>query len=449
MDSEVRQAILWLNPWLETPDCFAAEVERHLPAPFLPRAASSDLADAVDDPRAHLVIGPRQAGKSSLVWSLVRSRGPSVLYLTCDDALVRRWCRSPVQFAAEASELLPPGGVLFLDEAQRLDEAGLFVKGVVDRRPGWSLVVTGSSSFHLLAATRESLAGRATRHRVWPLDLDEVSVDAASLAPIVRRTVRARHLSRMLLEGGYPAVWTAADPRRELHELVEAFVLRDASDRFSIERPEAFRRVLRLAAGQVGDIVRRSEWAAIVGVSAPTVSSYVGLLEETHVLATVRPFVGGRRAELTSAPKVYFVDNGLRNAVSGGFEPLDRRADVGRLLESWVYSELHKRYPDPGDVRYWRTKNGAEVDFVLEPTPGELIGVEVKARQGPRPKLTRSTRSFIDAYAPTEVLLVYRGEPHEERIGSTRVRWVPAELLSDALPATSTSPASPGSSSSG
>jgi hypothetical protein len=107
---------------------------------------------------------------------------------------------------------------------------------------------------------------------------------------------------------------------------------------------------------------------------------------------------------------------------------------MGALMEGWVFSELHKRFPEPGGVRYWRTKSGAEVDFVIEPRPGRLVGVEVKARrQVDRFSLSRAARSFIEAYAPSDFLLVHRGEGHEEVIGGTRVRWVPAEELPDAL----------------
>ena len=131
------------------------------------------------------------------------------------------------------------------------------------------------------------------------------------------------------------------------------------------------------------------------------------------------PFHGGKRAELTRRPKVFFLDNGLRNAVAGGFAPLDERTDVGKLLENWVFGELHKRFPAPSDIRFWRTTNGAEVDFVLEPRPGRLVAIEVKA------------------YAPDRTLVVHRGEPGEAEIEGCDVRWLPAESLPAALVAPS------------
>lgn len=421
------------NPWLLDPGCLAAEVRRRLPGRLIRRTAERELAATLDDrSRAHLVIGPRQAGKSTVLWSVVRGAS-FLLYLDCEERLVRDWCTSPLLFLAGARDLLPEGGVLFLEEAQCLDEAGLFVKGLVDARPGWSIFVTGSSSFHLASRTRESLAGRATRHRVWPLGIEEAGCLPPGAAPGMLPAVRRDAVDRLLVLGGYPEAWLASDPAPILLRLVEAFVLRDASDRFRIARPDALRHLLHLAAGQVGDLVNLSEWASILGVAATTVADYLSVLEESQILARPRPFAGGRRSELTSTPKLYFVDNGLRNQLAGGFQPLAARADTGRLMENLVFSELLRRWPWPGQVRYWRTRNGAEVDFVLEPVPGRIVGVEVKAQKLSRPKLTRSSRAFIEAYEPAEFLVVHRGGAAEEAAGRTRIRHVDVGMLPEVL----------------
>ena len=434
VDSALRTLIERTNPWLGKPDALPALAARYLPARPIARSVASTLSRSLaSTSRAHLVVGPRQAGKSTAIWSILASNPGHVLHLNCEEHLIREWCRSPGLFAGDLADWLPPGGTLFLEEAQWLDDAGLFLKGLVDARAGCRIAVTGSASFHLLARTRESLAGRATYHHVFPLSLAEVAPTAGSTVPAQHRREAREALERHLVFGGYPEAWTAEDPRPVLDDLVTAFVLRDASDRFHIARPDAFRLLLRLIAGQVGDLVSYSEWSRVLGIAATTVADYVALMEETHVLRCVRPFIGGRRAELTQAPKAYFIDNGLRNAVAGGFEALDRRIDIGKLLEGWVFSELHKRWPEPGAVRYWRTRAGAEVDFVLEPEPGRLVAVEVKASGGRRPGITRSLASFVEAYSPSLVMFVHRGDAHVEAMGSTEVRWIAAELLPEAL----------------
>lgn len=202
-------------------------------------------------------------------------------------------------------------------------------------------------------------------------------------------------------------------------------MLRDASDRFEIRNPQAFRRLLAFAAGQVGPLINYTEWAAHLGVSATTVRAWVGLLEETWVLRQVPAFSGGRRSEITSAARLHFYDMGVRNALLSRFDPaVDNRADRGALADGWAFTALSKVLPRGWDIHYWRSKGGAEVDFVL--VGGDrLVGVEIKTSG--RQRITRSLRSFIDAYHPELVLLVGGNEvaPREERLGQTRLLHLP------------------------
>ena len=422
MEAALRTRLLQLSPWLRRPGCFGEEVARLLPPTFVPRA----VAFGPPEPgRARLVVGPRQAGKSTLVWSWLRELDPShLLYLDAEETLVRTWARSPIQMVADLAEELPTVRVLFIDEAQHLDEAGLTVKGLVDARRGLEVLVTGSSSFHLQAGTRESLAGRADRRRLLPFSLGELLRHDASPLPAVQRERAREILRRQLVWGSYPPVWFHPDPERLLADLVEAFVLRDASDRFRLRHPVAFRRLLQLAASQVGQQVNLSEWAGLLGISATTVSEYLGLAEESWLLRLVPPFAGGGRREISSAPRVHLYDMGLRNALLGALsDDLDRRPDRGALAEGWAFGELAKCLPHGWTLHYWRTKGGAEVDFVLARGPRRL-GVEVKA--GSRVRLTRSARSFVEAYQPEAFLVAGLDvEPEEKVMGRTRLFRLP------------------------
>ena len=353
--------------------------------------------------------------------------------LQAEEPLVRRWAESPLQVAHDVEAEFPTVRRIFIEEAQGLDEAGLFVKGLVDASRDWEIVVTGSSSYHLEARTRESLAGRAVRRQLLPFSLAELVDFAAPSVPAVRAELEREYLARQQVHGAYPGVWSHPQPARALGDLLEAFVLRDASDRFEIREPSAFRRLLAFAAGQLGQMVNYSEWAAHLGVSAGTVRAWIGLLEETWVLKQVPAFAGGRRSELTSAGRLHFYDLGIRNALLGRFETdLTRRADRGALAEGWVFGALAKLAPRGWDIHYWRSKGGAEVDFVL--VGGDrLVGVEVKA-SGPQ-RVSRSLRSFIDAYEPELMLLVSGDDAprHEQRLGGTRVVHLPLVELERAI----------------
>lgn len=424
MDSVLRTRIMLLNPWLRDSSRFAVELGRRIPERFVPRQV--DLAGFSDRSRAKLLVGPRQAGKSTFVWSLLASRPPQeVLYLDAEEPTVQAWSRSAVQFVADLEADLPTVRTVFVDEAQRLPEAGIFVKGVVDARHGLELIVTGSSAFHLDARTRESLAGRAVRRVLLPFSLEELGALQPAPVPMVHAEEVARICARQQVIGSYPEAWFAADPERILSDLVEAFVIRDVSDRFRIQRTDAFRHLLQLAAGQVGQLVNFSEWASILGIAASTVREHLRLLEETWVLKLLPAFSGGKRRELTAAARVHFYDLGIRNLLLGTFgTDLERRPDRGALAEGWAFAELAKTVPASWLVHYWRAKGGAEVDFVL--TRGERI-VAIEVKTSTRPGLSRSVRSFLDAYAPECVVLAGGSgtAPAEAKHGGTLVRTVP------------------------
>ena len=419
MDPQTRHVILAENPWLRGED-FARWAGRFVPESYIARRLRIRA-----DHRVVLVVGPRQAGKSTLIWkTLIEQREPT-LYLNCEEPSVRQWLCSPVGFLADLAEWGGSVRGVFFEEIQRLPEAGLFLKGLVDRRSGLKLYATGSSSFDLEAATRESLAGRAQRHLLLPLSLEEAR-EALPANPLARAEGLARLVERIMIYGGYPSILTAPSPRPELASLAEAFVVRDASDRFRIQHLDALRRLLELGASQVGNLVNASEWAALAGISRDTVADYVRLLEETHVWRLVRPFVGGKRAEITSARKVFFIDNGIRNQLFGGFAPSDGRADRGALLENLVFTELVKSVnPLLDGLSTWRSKSGAEVDFVIE-HQGRLLAVEVKGGES-RGQISRSARSFVEAYEPEQLLITNRGDWPEVRLGTTRVCFVRVE----------------------
>ncbi|MEE8587190.1 MAG: ATP-binding protein, partial [Acidobacteriota bacterium] len=408
-----------LNDWLKL----------RLPPSYHRRSAERFTPRWSEVNRAHLVIGPRQAGKSTLVWNYLASSGQPVLYMDCEQSLIQRWCRSAPLFLDELEKLLPGPTPLFFDEVQHLDEAGLFFKGLVDRRIGVPILVTGSSSFHLGARTRESLAGRATRTRLLPFSLDEVCQDLKEKPELVRLRATEERLQQHLVYGGYPEVWLSQDRELLLTDLVESIILRDASDLFGIARPDAFRRILRLAAAQVGNLVNLSEWASITGINRGTAASYLEIMESSHITVMLPPFVGGRRSEMTSTPKIYLVDNGIRNRLVHDFKSLDERVDKGPLFENWVFSEIWKQLPDGASLHFWRSTSKAEVDFVV--VRGEVIvALECKADRLSRPTLPRSARSFISAYQPKALLLVNTGFTGAERIHSTDIEWITPDKLS-------------------
>jgi len=424
MDRDLQTILLRDNPWLLDPAQLGEWLRLRLPPVYFPRRVAPATQERWDESdHAHLVIGPRQAGKSTAIWAHLAQRGEPALFLDCEQELVREWCRSAPLLLADLEKLVDRPVPLFFEEIQHLEEAGLLVKGLIDRKVGVPILVTGSSSYHLGARTRESLAGRATRTRLLPFSFAEVSQDLADRPEIIRDRLREERFARHLVFGGYPAVWLSEAPEVLLNDLLEAVVLRDASDLFRIARPDAFRQLLRLLAGQVGQLVNLSEWASVLGISRDTVASYLEILESSHIVMVLSPFAGGKRVELTARPKVFLVDNGLRNRLVFDFRPLEERTDAGPLLESWVATELWKALPEGATLHFWRSASGAEVDFVVA-RGDRILPVEVKASRLGRPVFSRSLRSFLDAYRPATVLVVNPGLVVRQPTGATEVEWI-------------------------
>jgi len=408
LNSGIQNRILQYNPWLTQPDQADALIRRYLPATYVLREA--EPVNLQRD-RALLIVGPRQSGKSTLAWRLLQSCSPDILYLNLEDPLLRSALGAAIELVSLLRERYSFIRAVFLDEAQHLTDAGIYVKGLVDAKLGIPLLVTGSSSFHLMGKTRESLAGRADRLRLLPFSLKELLRQENPANSVAAKSLGEKIFSRQMIHGSYPAVYLApADPDRIrlLSDLTEALILRDASDLFRIKRVDVFRKLLTLLAGQTGNLVNFSELASICHVDAATIHAYVEILEESHIVKVVRPFAGGKRRELTTSPKIYFVDNGIRNQLLNAFSAdISLRTDRGALMENWVFSELYKRLPLTAAIHFWRSKAGGEVDFVIEQA-GKLTALEVKSADLERPKLSRSMRSFIDAYQPERFVVLNR-----------------------------------------
>ncbi|MEN6319808.1 MAG: ATP-binding protein [Syntrophaceae bacterium] len=406
LNGEVQNRILQYNPWLTQPKEADALILRFLPETYVHRDA--EPVNLVND-RALLIVGPRQSGKSTLVWRLLQSFAPNILYLSMEDPLLRSALGAAIELATLIRERYPFIRAVFLDEVQHLTNAGIFVKGLIDAKLNIPILVTGSSSFHLMSKTRESLAGRADRLRLLPFSLRELVRKENPQNPIAARSFSETIFSRQMIHGSYPAVYLArtdSDRGRLLSDLAESLILRDASDLFRIKRIDVFRRLLTLLAGQIGNIVNFSELASICHVDAATIRAYVEILEESHIVKVVRPYFGGKRRELTTAPKVYFIDNGIRNQLLNTYSGnISLRSDRGALMENWVFSELYKVLPLNSIIHFWRSKSGGEVDFVVEQAD-RIMAVEVKSTELECPRVSRSCRSFIDAYRPEKFVIL-------------------------------------------
>ncbi len=419
MNTITLQVLRGHNPWLLDRKAWRQTVVKHLPDPFVPRKTLQSPMPPKN--KICLVVGPRQAGKSTLIWHNLGTSSEPFLLINCEEQSCRELCRSPSLFLNDIGKIADPLPGFFFEEIQHLDEAGLFLKGLADLKPDVPIFVTGSASYHLRSKTRESLAGRSIRIQLLPFGLSELYPENL---PALLAEEEAYHIwDELLIWGGYPEVVLNSEKQSLLARLVEAFILRDASDLYKIKRPDVFRKLLSLAASQVGNLVNYSKLAENVGVSVNTIVDYLNLMVESHLIKLIPPFVGGKRAELTSVPKIYFLDNGLRNTLFGGFTQGDERGDIGALTENLVLSELCKNTnPLLDSIMYWRSKSAAEVDFVVR-TQNRLLAFEVKSGELVRPSISRSLRSFIAAYQPDRTVVLNRSLEDTMDVNGSKIEF--------------------------
>lgn len=403
-------------------------------APTITRSLLQPLMEELDTAEVTILLGARATGKTTLLLHLIREAVtgglalPENVYyfdldtMDCSDVLDSN--RSLIDFIGSTPGKVNPPKIVVIDEVQRLDNPGLFLKSVHDLGLPVKLFATGSSSLELRSRIRESLAGRRTTFFLGPLTPRELAGSAPG---------PDWPLDEYLRWGGYPAVALERDRARKgalLTELLRAYLDRDVEGFLRVERLDAFESLCRILARQTGQLVNLNELAGILKISRDTADRYLTMLRETFIVHAVPPFFRNLRSELTRMPKVYFADLGLRNLLAGGLLRSDPQ-DAGALAENFVSILLHAM-AGGASIHCWRTQAKAEVDFVVE-APHGLLAIEVKS--GPLGRLTVPTglRSFIKAYAPAQALVLNASLDGETTVSDTTVRFVHRERWVESL----------------
>jgi predicted AAA+ superfamily ATPase len=340
--------------------------------------------------KAIIVVGPRQVGKTTLLKQFHKEfSDEESLFLNCDEADVRSMLEDKT--STELSTFIRKRKIVFIDEAQRVKNIGITLKLITDNIENVQLVVSGSSTLDIRDKLNEPLTGRKFEFKMYPLSIAEMVRATSTLE-------EKRMLEHRLIYGQYPdIVNNPEDAKRLLNELTESYLYKDLLMYKDIRNPEALNKLLVALALQVGDEVSYNELASTVGISSETVENYVNLLEKVFVIFKQKSFSRNLRQELTKSRKIYFYDNGVRNALIQNFQPLSLRGDKGALWENFCISERKKaneyneRFPN---TYFWRTTTQQEIDYIEE-SDGILSAFEIKWNMNKKVKLPNS---FAEAY---------------------------------------------------
>lgn len=322
--------------------------------------------------KALIIYGPRQAGKTTFSEQLLSILGKKTLRLNGDDADTREAFLQPNATLIE--RIIGDHEVVFIDEAQRIQDVGIVIKIIVDRFKHIQVIATGSSSFELAGNINEPLTGRRYEMQLLPVSYDE----------LVRHTdylTEQRLLEQRLIYGSYPEIVTdPTNSERHLKLITNSYLYKDLLVLEQIKKPVLLEKIVKAVALQIGSEVNITEIGRLVQADNKTVEKYIDLLEKAFVLFTVPAFSGNVRNEIRKGRKIYFYDNGIINAVINNFNPIQNRTDVGALWENYMISErkklLNAKEVD-AKIYFWRTTQQQEVDYIEE-VKGELRVVEFK-----------------------------------------------------------------------
>ncbi len=349
-----------------------------------------------------LLFGPRRVGKSILVRQLIDSYAGKKQILNGESQEVVRMLEE--KSITNYQKLFSSIDLLVIDEAQHIPDIGMKLKLIVDELPNLCVIATGSSSFDLRNQAGEPLVGRSTQFYLSPLSLHEFASQETPFDTDSR-------IDERLVYGGYPELISlnTYDVKEEyLIDLADSYLLKDILAVDGLKNSSKMYDLLRLIAYQVGQEVSYDEIAKQIGLSRNTVERYLDLLQKVFIIYKLGGYSNNLRKEISKSTKWYFVDNGIRNAVIGNFQPYNLRSDQerGALWENFIISEIRKRNfntKQRSKFYFWRTYDNQEIDLIEE-NNGRLFAYEIKAGK----KMPKVPIAFKNAYPDASFQVINR-----------------------------------------
>lgn len=348
--------------------------------------------------KAIILLGARQVGKTTLLRQVIQTAQTEVQYLNCDEpqvveALTNRNLRELVLLVGKAKYIV-------IDEAQKVNNIGLTLKLIVDNIPDVQVIATGSSAFELRNRLNEPLTGRKFEYQMYPISTNEIYQSSGYVD--VKRLLETR-----LIYGSYPEVLSNLDNAQSLLlSLSDSYLYKDILTMDSMRKPDALNKLLQALAFQIGSEVSYNELAQTIGTDSKTVEKYIDLLEKCFIIFRLNGLSRNMRNELKKAKKIYFCDNGVRNAVIQQFAPVALRNDMGQLWENFFISERIKRNHYLGhhcNIYFWRTTSQQEIDYIEE-LDGQMSAFEMK--WNPKKATVKLPEAFLKAYSVKQTAVV-------------------------------------------
>jgi uncharacterized protein len=349
--------------------------------------------------KAVIVIGPRQSGKTTLMKMIAGDSKEPATWLNCDEPDIRELLANAT--STRLASIIGKNRMVVIDEAQRVADIGITLKLIVDQIKDVQLLVTGSSSFDLTGKINEPLTGRKYEYHLYPISFNEMARHTSLIE-------EKRLLEHRIVYGYYPGIVTRPGEEKELLSLLsDSYLYKDILIHENIKKPEKLEKLLQALALQIGNEVRYHEIGQLIGADNETVERYVTILERAYIIFRLPSLSRNMRNEIRKGRKLFFFDNGIRNAIIKNFNPPGLRQDTGALWENFLISERVKNNEYRGiacNYFFWRTTTRQEIDFIEE-RDGMLFAYEFKWSGSKNP---RAPKSFLDAYPESKYSVVNR-----------------------------------------
>ncbi len=365
---------------------------------WLNRYYEQNSKQLLQNGKVFVLLGPRRVGKTELIKRMISNFSGKVFSGTGDNLDLKEVLSS--QRLQKIKSALGSYDLIFIDEAQRIPEAGYSIKLFIDNMPDKIIVLTGSSSFELSGQLGEPLTGRQKQKILYPLSIVELEKQYGGMHII-------EHLEEYLVFGFYPEVIkqdTVIDKTEYLISIRDSYLLKDIFELEDVKYRGKLFDLLRLLAYQIGNTVSLNELANNLGIAKQSVERYVSLLEKAFIIKRIGGFSRNLRNEVTKSSRFYFFDNGIRNAIINNFNSIPSRNDTGMLWENFMVMERIKKQEYErlfSNNFFWRTYDQKEIDFIEE-RDGNLYAFEFKYRN----TKAKAPKQWVNAYPNSEFHIV-------------------------------------------
>lgn len=398
---------------------------------YIERELEKTILKYMDSKEIIAVVGARQCGKTTLIGNILDSiekKGKKISRISFDDSrIIDDFDKDIENFL---KKYVDGFDILFIDEVQYSKNSGQKLKYIYDSRKNLKIIISGSSAPDISIHSLKYLVGRIFIFVLYPFSfyeyllfknkrLAKIYVDGDYGAPTLKE------LNNLMIEfitfGGYPNVVLSEDDEQKklvLNNIYNTYLLKEIKEILTLSKNHEINNLVKALSLQIGNLVNYNELSTITNCNFREIKNYLSILDETYICKLIIPYSSNLRTELVKNPKIYFFDIGFRNTAINNF--LAERVDLGSIFENFIFSELIKhKY----EVKFWRTKSGAEVDFIIEINQ-VIIPIEVKTTLN-NDNIGKSMHSFIDKYNPKFVIICSLNYESTITIKETKVLFIP------------------------